>query len=364
MSIIKLKVIKTINEFETIENEWENFRSLYGGDSFCNSWLWLNTWCSHYLQKKDKLTLYCLYVDGQLVGVAPLYLKKIPCGYQLMLLATGEDEDGEICSEFQDVICLAQYEEEMLLALTRYIKIDASIISIQFCNVFPDSLIQRWFDSHCQHWTREVNVIGLHFIAPVGKDIDDQIERLTSKTTKRHAKKYVKSTDCYCEVLSDEGEIPEYFAELAALHHLSWQERGESGVFINKTFLDFHGELTKKLFQQNKLLLFRIICLQQTVAVFYGIIEGDTLYYYQSGVMRDCALPSAGTAMHIEALNYARKIKLKNYDLMKGSPDSYKAHFILSEQKLLNSTAVKKSFFWLPLYLRLKVKLNKAITSK
>ncbi len=364
MSIIKLKVLKTINEFKTIENEWENFRSLYGGDSFCNSWLWLNTWCSHYLQKKDKLTLYCFYVDGQLVGVAPLYLKKIPCGYQLMLIATGEDEGGEICSEFQDFICLAQYKEEMLLTLSRQIKSDASIISIQFSNVFPDSLIQRWFNEHCQHWTKKVDVTGLHFIAPIGKDMDEQISLLTSKTTKRHAKKYLKGTDCYCEVLSDETEIPEYFDELTALHNLSWQERCKEGVFINKTFSAFHREFTKKLFKNNKLLLFRIICQQQTVAVFYGIIEGDTLYYYQSGVMRDCALPSAGTAMHMEALSYARKNKLKSYDLMKGSPDSYKAHFIHAEQKLLNSTAVKKYFIWLPLYLRLKIKLKKAITFK
>jgi hypothetical protein len=358
------RIITSKQSFFELEEEWEKFRCLQNADSFCNSGLWLNTWCNHYLQKKDKLTIYCFYVVDQLVGVAPLYLKKIACGYQLMLLATGEDEDGEICSEFQDLICLAQYEEKMLLALSQCIKSDASIISIKFSNVFPDSLIQRWFYSHCQHWTREVDVVGLHFIAPVGKDIDDQIELLTSKTTKRHAKKYVKATDCYCEVLSDETEIPEYFEELTALHNLSWQERGKLGVFINKTFSAFHREFTKKLFQKNKLLLFKIICQQKTVAVFYGIIEGDVLYYYQSGVMRDCALPSAGTAMHIEALNYARKNQLKSYDLMKGSPDSYKAHFIPSEKKLLNSAAFKKSFFWLPYYLKLKIKLNKAITFK
>lgn len=358
------RIITSKQGFFELEEGWEKFRCLQKPDSFCNSWLWLNTWCNHYLQKEDKLTIYCFYVDEQLVGVAPLYLKKITCGYQLMLLATGEHEDGEICSEFQDFICLAQYEEEMLLALTRHIKSDASIISIQLSNVFPDSLIQRWFDYHCQHWTREVDVIGLHFIAAVGKDIDDQIELLTSKTTKRHAKKYVKATDCYYEVLSDEAEIPEYFDELTALHNLSWQERGKAGVFINKTFSAFHREFTNKLFKKNKLLLFRIICEQQTVAIFYGIIEGDTLYYYQSGVMRNCTLPSAGTAMHIEALNYARKNQLKSYDLMKGSSDSYKAHFISSDQKLLNSTAFKKSFFWLPYYLRLKIKLNRVITFK
>jgi hypothetical protein len=361
---LRQDIITSKQRFFELEEEWENFRCQLSADSFCNSWLWLNTWCNHYLQKQDKLAIHCFYVDKQLVGVAPLYLKKIPCGYQLMLAATGEDEDGEVCSEFQDFICLAQYQEEMLLALTRYIESDASIISVQFTNVFPNSVIQRWFNNHCLHWPKEVDVVGLHFIAPVGKDIDDQIERLSSKTTKRHAKKYVKATDCYCEVLSDESALPEYFEELTALHNLSWQERGKSGVFINKSFLAFHREFTTKLFQQNKLLLFRIVCQQQTVAFFYGVIEGNTLYYYQSGVMRDCALPSAGTAMHIEAFNYARKNQLKCYDLMKGSPDSYKAHFISSEQKLLSSTAFKKSFFWLPLYLKLKIKLKKMITFK
>jgi len=361
---LRQDIITSKQSFFELEEEWENFRCQLNADSFCNSWLWLNTWCNHYLQKQDKLAIHCFYVDDQLIGVAPLYLKKIPCGYQLMLLATGEDEEGEVCSEFQDFICFSQYQEEMLLAMSQCIAKDASIISIQFSSVIPDSLIQRWFDCHCQHWTKKTNAAGLHFVVPVGKDIDDQISRLASKTTKRHAKRYTKASDCYCEVLSDESKLPEYFEELTALHNLSWQERGKSGVFINKSFLTFHNEFTKKAFHQNKLLLFRIICQQQTVAVFYGIIAGNTLSYYQSGVMRDCALPSAGTAMHIEALNYARKIQLKSYDLMKGSPDSYKAHFVLSEHKIINFSAVKKSFFWLPLYLRLKVKLNKAITSK
>lgn len=355
MGIIKLRLIKTINELEALESEWEKFRDLQGISNMCLSFIWLNLWCQHYLLPQDELIIHCYYKGDELVGVFPVYLKKISLGYQLRFIATGEKQETEICSEFQDFMLVNRFQKELLILFSEAINNIPNIISCNFENVLTESMAESWLDTFSNDWQIKKNSIGVRFLIPVEKDQSVQLGALKSKTTKRQAKQYLDNNNCVCEYLKEEQSIDVMFAELVNLHNDSWNKRELHGAFENKTFREFHYQFAIQAQRNNKLVMFKIFCEDATLAVFYGVIDGDILYYYQSGILRQNVLPAAGVAMHIEALAFAKKHDLDKYDLMKGKSESYKKRIVKGGQSVLNLVAFKKQYSWLPYYWKFKL---------
>ena len=122
MKILTSKLINCLQHFQTIEKEWEELRLQFINPSMCTSWLWLTTWSENYLCNQDKLFIHFFYNNKQLVGITPLYLKKITYGYELRFIATGEKEEEEVCSEFQDFIINDEYKNEIFNLLNQQIK--------------------------------------------------------------------------------------------------------------------------------------------------------------------------------------------------------------------------------------------------
>jgi CelD/BcsL family acetyltransferase involved in cellulose biosynthesis len=355
MSKLRLHLIISISELEAVESEWEKFRVLQGISNMCLSFIWLNLWCKHYLLPQDKLIIHCYYDEDKLVGIFPVYLKKISMGYQLRFIATGEVKQAEICSEFQDFMLVNTFQQELLSLFSQAINTIPNIISCTFNNVLTDSIVESWLDTFSSVWRVKKKSIGIRYVVLVEKDQSAQLGALKSKTTKKQAKQYLDNNDCVCEYLTDKQSLDDMFTELVNLHNDSWKMRDQHGAFENKKFRDFHYQFATEALQNNKLVMFKILCKDRTLAIFYGVIDGDILYYYQSGILRQSVLPAAGVAMHIEALAFAQNNKLEKYDLMKGKSDSYKQRIVKNGQSVLNLVAFKKQYSWLSYYWKLKL---------
>ncbi|MGL1957616.1 MAG: GNAT family N-acetyltransferase [Colwellia sp.] len=362
--MLSVKIIDNIYDFHHFERSWEDFRTQENVNNLCLSWLWIELWCKYYLKKNDKLFIHIYYDNESIVGVFPVYLKKIMFGYQLRFLATGEPEESEICSEFQDFIVRDEYKKQAFMQFSADIKKQHSLISIALTNVLKGSKAKAWLCLYYPNGRCTINHSGMQYLLPVYETLNEQVAKLSSKTTRRQAKKYLSTLECYCMHIENEDMLIGFFNDLKELHNNSWHERGRKGVFENNIFYGFHLDYIKKCYQQGKLVLFKVVCKQGTVAIFYGIIDGEVLYYYQSGILRGNELPSAGIAMHIEALKFARVNNIKQYDLMKGSVDSYKKRMVKGGQEVINILTFKPNYIWLPFYWKIKSKIIASIKGK
>ena len=354
MSNITLRMIESMEDFAEYEKQWETFCERLDISNMCLSFSWLFLWCRYYLSPLDRLIIHCYFEDNEIIGIFPVYLKKISCGYQLRFVATGEKQEAGICSEFQDFMLEPEKQEDLLTLFTKNIFKVPKIISYAFDNILSNSVVESWLNHFNHNWvTKNINV-GVRYIVKVENDQTSQISTLKSKTTKRHAKQYITSPDCFCERLTADGNMDDFFNELIKLHNHSWHERGQKGVFENEQFRVFHYEFATQAHQKNKLVMFKVLCKNKTVAIFYGVIDSHILSYYQSGILRQSTLPAAGVAMHVEALVFAQENELEKYDLMKGKPDSYKQRIVKGGQLVFNTSAFKKQYSWLPYFWKLK----------
>jgi CelD/BcsL family acetyltransferase involved in cellulose biosynthesis len=354
MSNITLRIIETIEELVEFEEQWEAFREQLDISNMCLSFTWIILWCRHYLRSQDRLIIHCYFKKDELIGIFPVYLEKISLGYQLRFVATGENKEAEICSEFQDFMLKTAYQNELLNLFGQRIKSISNIVACTFSNLLSESLAELWINRFFDHWQVKSKAVGVRYALTVESDQPAQLATLKSKTTKRQAKKYIANKDCTCEYLAENQPLDPLFSELVSLHNKSWHKRGQHGAFENNTFRKFHYQFATQAQKNKKLVMFKISYKDKTLAIFYGVIDGSTLYYYQSGILRESNLPTAGIAMHIEALAFAQVNSLEKYDLMKGKSTSYKQRIVQGGQPVLNLIAFKKQYSWLSYYWKLK----------
>ncbi|PCH96607.1 MAG: hypothetical protein COB83_05280 [Gammaproteobacteria bacterium] len=358
MKILTSKLINCLQHFQTIEKEWEELRLQFINPSMCTSWLWLTTWSENYLCNQDKLFIHFFYNNKQLVGITPLYLKKITYGYELRFIATGEKEEEEVCSEFQDFIINDEYKNEIFNLLNQQIKNHKKIYSIALNNILDSSFAQQWWHNfNSLFFLKYKTNITKQFILPIKQTQEKQVLSFKSKNIRRHANKFYSANITCTTQLRDKQDFEAFYQALINLHNKAWNSKGINGCFENNKFVTFHRVFMQKLLEKNQLILFKLNNENECVAIFYGVIDGNTLHYYQSGININCKLSSVGVAMHVEAISIAREHKLKFYDLMQGSISSYKSRYVLGKEEVASSFITHPLALFFQILIRLKRKL-------
>lgn len=338
---IELSVITSFQEFKQCSKIWEDFRQKQTDNTICNNWEWCNTWIEVFFQEKDKLYIHIWIYQNEIIGIIPTYLKNTYAGYELRFIATGEAEKSEICSEFQDFLLHSKYEERILAQFTNKILNNKSISAIIFDNILVKSTVYKWIEKiHIKYWTKKITSSGKRYLIPVQHDQATQHSSFKSKSTKRHVKKFLVDQSWKVNKVDDLTALNIFYQRLIKSHNKNWSLRNKIGAFEDINFVKFHRSFSKKLLKNKQLVAFELTCQTEISALFYGVIDGNTLYYYQSAINHESQLSSAGVAMHVIALNIARDNKLVFYDLMKGSNTSYKKRYIQSDIGVVNFSAI------------------------
>lgn len=313
--------------------------------NICTSAEWLSIWISKYLRKCDRLYLVIHSIDDLDIAVYPMYLKKLSLGFELRFIGTGESENCEVCSEFQDFLIDDLFLFESIKIFTNVVKNLRFFYSIKLEKILVNSNCYKWVKYHNNNLLSIEKLIGLRYIIPVLVSEKLQIELLENKTLRRHARKFISRQDIDIKYCGNKSQIKCYLNSLAELHNSAWKKRGKTGAFTCSKFLDFHIEFAEKLFCKHDLVLFKMLINNVTVAVFYGFYNQKTLYYYQSGISDLSNLSNTGVAMHLIALRHARSNNANFYDLMLGNFDSYKQGYIESKQNVVTFEKVHPLLF-------------------
>jgi hypothetical protein len=355
--MFNIKLIQYNQDFKRLETIWDRLLSESPADNFFLTWDWLWNWWKLYSKKNDELTIFLFESNSRVVGIAPFYVRKIiRAGIfpvrRMMFIGSQEDGDGDVGSDYLDIICLEGGESSFVeLIFTTVcdkdicdeILFSKMIASTESFNIFKKQSEKLGF------LTQIANEYVSPYIAlpPTWEEYINDLSSSMRYKIRDERRKCDRLGTISISRADNEHNLLFFMSELIRLHNKRWQARGMTGAFINDQFIGFHNELTRRLLKTGKLNLMLLAENGETRAVLYNIIYKNKIYFYQSGIETSEAKVAFGYVLHSHCIEDALRKGRSEYDFLpKGGSDDYKDRFanrsrILADLYIVNRYAVK-----------------------
>lgn len=330
------KVLDSQQQFFLYRKQWNQLVEQSQSGTFFMSWEWLDTWLSVYGEIADQLYIILVFdMESKLVGAVPLYLGRgvnaTGTRQQLRFIGSGEEEWEEVATEYLDVVTLRGIEDKVCQLL--FNKLDElglswSVFIVE--NVLENSIFLRKLVPILlgKNYNLVMNQSGQRYRISLPESWSG-FEAGLGKSMRRKVRQSKK------RILEMEGHKTEEInnielglSELKTLHDERWNKKNMSGAFSSPRFIEFHYQFMSRLLEDGKLRLRRTSIGNNLIAILYNIRFSETESYYQSGF--DLQLGSRvrpGIYAHMQAIEVSIDEKVKYYDMMKGSEDSYKSDY-------------------------------------
>jgi CelD/BcsL family acetyltransferase involved in cellulose biosynthesis len=346
-------VVHSIRELSPFEGAWRDLLSRSSTDVPTLTPFWLKTWWSVFGNGGARRLRFALFTRGErLLGIAPLlwrphvYRPGIPFR-RLELMASGEREEDEICSEYLGVIAEREAEEAVAAALAF---------------ALSDGLLGEW---------DEIVLPAMAGDGPMPQLLCRALERekLTTRVEPCGACPYIAlpgTWDEYVAALPASGryvvtrslrdfqdwakgsaelheartaaEVERGMDILKSLHVERW---GERNVFRSSRFSKFHEAVRESLLPENGLELLWLTVRNEPIVATYNIVWKGKVYFYQSG--RTFDVPKGvrpGIVLHAHAIRRAIAAGRREYDFLAGT-SRYKKQLSTAVRPLVTVRAVR-----------------------
>jgi CelD/BcsL family acetyltransferase involved in cellulose biosynthesis len=314
------------------EPVWRELQSRSAMNEPMLSPLWNLAWWRVFGASGARRLRVGLFRDGtRLVGVAPLlarpylYAPGIPFR-RLELLASGEPEEDEICSEYLGIVAERGREEAVARTLA------AALQEGRFGSwdeiVFPAMDAEGSMPGLVVEALRRKGVetesvpSGACSYIPLPSSWDEYLASLSSSgryVLKRSLREFSEWAGGSFELheARSPADLREGTRILKALHAERWLG---GGVFKSRRFSAFHETVTRELLAQNALELLWLEARGRPLAAVYNIRWNGKEYFYQSG--RTLDVPKRvrpGFVIHALAIQRAIAAGRREYDFLGGS---------------------------------------------
>jgi len=342
-----IKTITKIEQVMLLENKWralievnsDNVNSQYNKTSQCfMTWEWLTLWIKTYSSLVDELRFLCIYTHHECIAIAPFYIRKKALGFQkeLAFIATNENEEAEVSSEFIDIHCHQKHHNKVIHLVASALFEFKDIDAFKFIDISKKSLIYQV----CKCLKEEMLLfgeynLGCQFILTTKADDLFSTNILSKK--KRIINRYQRQEKTEFIIAKDRNEAVSLFNTLIRLHQERWTNKQKKGAFSDQNFHNFHLTLIKQSFSENsalKVIISAISINRNIISVNYSLKNADKLYFYQAGIDESFEPNlSPGILNHLLLLQYCRTCDISEYNLLKSSnKNTYKKN--ISEQGL------------------------------
>jgi len=327
------KNITCVNELIKLKEQWQKL-SENSEDGLFTSPAWILPWLEVYWQKSWKLKIITGFDNGKLTIFIPLYSQPECQNFIHILypLGQGEPEAEEISSEYQDILIYPK-------SCCSFVDIADQIMKIKYTAINWRALSSKsnWIKLNEYLPSFNQNQIGCRYLINTNK------EYCLSKNTKvkwnRLNKKLTNHNANFFWVNSD--SINSYWNELSKLHTSRWKQLDKSGAFSNQRFSIFH----QKYLQKNDIKVSVLKIDDQIAAINYYLVNGHTMYFYQSGWEVTYKQYSPGFCLHQWSIENTQALF---YDFMMGDIiNSYKKIYGCNElDKMYVTVQIKHPFLY------------------
>ena len=106
----------------------------------------------------------------------------------------------------------------------------------------------------------------------------------TSRTHAEIVRRAFETGRAESREVKDAGQLPAFIQVLIELHQKRRQSLGDPGCFSDPVFTKYHREVMERFFALGRLRLQYVLLEGRPVAIEYGLVGGNTIYFYQSGI--------------------------------------------------------------------------------
>lgn len=355
---MRTEIATSWHDLHTLESEWLELLDRSDVDEPTLTPLWLGQWWKTFGRKDGrKLRAVVLRQDGRLIGLAPLvqrrhwYRPGLPFR-RIELLASGECEADEICSDYIGVIAERGRERNVARALCDALRRGALgawdelvMPAMNGETALPWALVEELkgsgFEATCES-TSEAPYISLparwdDYLAQL-----PQSHRYFVKRSVRDFERWA-GRDLRFEHAKSERDLQNGLAILSHLHRQRWQATGEDGVFASDAFMEFHRAVLPELLQRGALDLCWMTARGEPLGALYNIVHRGKVYFYQSG--RTPHIDSRlrpGVVLHAYSIRRAIERGYKEYDFLAGT-SRYKMQLALNTRPIVCLRAARRS---------------------
>jgi CelD/BcsL family acetyltransferase involved in cellulose biosynthesis len=320
---IVIDVVTSDDGFNALQQDWERLAA-----GVFTSWLWQSGWWEQYGHGDSSCRQLHIMVarlkdSGEIVGLLPAYtgkqrVLKIVSVRTLSLIGTGGDTSPDylnplIAPGHEVAVCNAFAESLAML--------EWDVLSLHDVGTgvtFRDALLQQLADARIHYQTgqsAEISWIALpdnwdQYLSTLSKNRRYQI--------RQQRRKFGAVADTRFYVWNDRDSLDHAIDTLIELHLKRWEHRDTSHSFSTKNYIDFHRELMKQLFEQDRLRLYCLESDKQLVAMLYCYRWKDGIYFFQGGFDTDYEDLRVGNVIMGFAIEHAINEGNRVFDMLKG----------------------------------------------
>ncbi len=263
----------------------------------------------------------------QLIGLAPWYIERVPgSGRVVRFLGS-----GAVCSDYLSLLCLPGYEEEVARQFVSWLTGPAARDwdQLEFTGVAHDDPAMPLLVEHlsadgqlseqrldCQCWRTQLPPDWASFLAGLSAS--------RRQRTRMLLRRNVDQGRIVLRRVETAEDLAYAFPLLVDLHQKRRRSLGQEGCFACPQFSDFHRDVSRRFLAAGKLRMLWLELAGQPIAVEYGFVGGDTIYYYQGGFDPTAADEQPGWLCFSASLRLAIDEGYRAYDFLRGD-ESYKA---------------------------------------
>jgi CelD/BcsL family acetyltransferase involved in cellulose biosynthesis len=338
------------------EQAWSRLLARSDADALFLSWDWLTLWWHCFSDALSAaLEMLAFYREGDLVGVAPLYRRRVvrsrllPATSVQLIGVSWRDPETPI-SEYLDVIAVAGETDSVRRACAQALLSERAWS--EWVIGFTDAG-QQWSDAFArgdggQHYVRDLDRL-VSYQADLSQGFGDYLRSLGQSTRRslwNLRRRLAQQGTVSFEQLSP-AEIAGGLSDLNRLHHLRWQRPAFAGAG-----LDFHTRLAARMASRGELALSRLRVAGQVVSVLYDIRKGARQYNISMGFDPDFSRRVSLGLIHLgHAMESAAERGVSTYDFLAGlgKRSDYKRH-LSQARRNLSSVQVLRGHVLPPLY--------------
>jgi hypothetical protein len=351
---MEVKLIHDEEGFQSLKKGWKELQSMGGVKNITVTWEWMSTW-GEVCKKGRKVAVLIAEREGKLIGIAPLIKRKVKNFWfipyeRIELLASGEEERDDICSDYLDFIIRPGFEKGFLEAILRFLchsrsiwweelllpKLDAesSTIPLLFDVISQFDLKIEKFDQELCPYAILPSSLET-FLVKLGKNTRRNIRRSLGRMNKAGKPVY--------QLADTEKDVEKAKAILIKLHQSRWTSKGKPGVFSSEKFRAFHERMISLAHKNGWLRLGTLFLDDKPLACEYNLWFNDKIMAYQAGFDATAGRKtSIGLVGMVFAINHAISEGAAEYDFLTGVSD-YKANLAKERHKIATVRIAKPS---------------------
>lgn len=310
---------------EALRDEWRALFDRSRAAPFL-SWEWLSAWQRH-LGEGRTPRIVCVRRGGELVGVLPLgeeRLALVPGAQVRRLSFLGERWGG---ADYLDVLAPAGEEATVAQAIFGHLAESATFDVLDLDGLAADAASVALLGSRFAEDGRYRQAITPRYTCPqvdLAGTWNEVLKRSKRADNFKRRLKQLRATEGFeRRVVRDPGDAVAAFERFLALHEARWAVQGGSDAMGRPAIQAFHRDVVVRLAERGWLRFEEVWAEGACRASIYGIDNGATYCFYQSGYDPAWAKKSVGLVCLGLSIEDAVARGATRYDFLRGT-ETYK----------------------------------------